>query len=88
MKFKSPYQVILHPYVTEKTMNIMDRENKLEFIVDRRATKRDIKWAVEKIFEVKVEDVNTKIGKRGKHAIVKLAAEYSAHDVGMRIGIF
>lgn len=88
MRYKSPYDVVIHPYVTEKTMMLMDNENKLEFIVDRRATKADVKWAVEQIFNVKVEKVNTKITKRGKHAIVKLAEGYSASEIGMRIGVF
>lgn len=85
---KDPFKIIKRAYVTEKTMLVMERENKLEFIVDMRASKRDIKYAIEKLFEVKVDSVNTKIRKDGKHAIVKLAKEYSAEDLGMRIGVF
>ena len=85
---KDPYNVIYHPHVTEKTMNLMTDQNKLEFIVDRRANKKDIKLAIEKLFEVKVEFVNTFINKEGKHAIVKLSKDYSAEDLGMRIGVF
>ncbi len=88
MNFTSPYQILLHPYITEKTLFQMERENKLEFVVHRRAKKPDIKKAFEELFEVKVEDVNTKIRKDGKHAIIKLAEEYSAEEIGMRIGIF
>jgi large subunit ribosomal protein L23 len=85
---KDPYNVVYHPYVTEKTMNLMTDQNKLEFIVDRRANKKDIKLAIEKLFEVKVEFVNTFINKEGKHAIVKFTKDYSAEDLGMRIGVF
>ena len=66
----------------------MDRENKLQFIVKRDATKYEIQNAIEEIFEVKVESVNTMITKRGKKATVKLTPEYSAEEVGMRIGVF
>ncbi|QLH75354.1 MAG: 50S ribosomal protein L23 [Methanomassiliicoccales archaeon] len=88
--------VLLHPFVTEKTMNYMTGTasqdykdgNKLEFIVDRKATKADIKKAFEERFQVKVSKVWTKTSKDGKHAIVKLAEGYSAEDIGMRIGVF
>lgn len=88
--------ILLHPYVTEKTMNLLTGSptqdfkdgNKLEFIVLRSATKHQIKEAFEKRFEVKVDKVWTKIDKDGKHAIVKLAEGYSAEDIGMRIGVF
>jgi large subunit ribosomal protein L23 len=83
-----PYDIIYHPYVTEKTMNFMDKNNALEFVVKRNANKKQIKNAAEKMFEVKVEDVHTRIKKDGKHAIVKFAPEFKAEDIGMRIGIF
>jgi hypothetical protein len=35
-----------------------------------------------------VESVNTKNSRHGKRAVIKLTADYSAEDVGMRIGIF
>lgn len=85
----SPYDVIIHPFVTEKTMAMMERENKLEFLVRRTASKPAIRKAIESLFDVKVADVNTKIGRDGqKHAIVKFAEGTKAEDVGTRIGIF
>ena len=83
-----PYDIIFHPYVTEKTMNLMDKNNALEFVVRRNADKLTIKKAVENMFEVKVKDVRTRITKNGKHAIVTFMPEFKAEDVGMRIGIF
>jgi len=88
VKFDSPYTVLLHPYLTEKTLSHMDRENKLEFVVNKKATKSDIAKAFEDVFEAKVDSVNVKICKDGKHAIIRLADEYSAEEIGMRIGIF
>jgi len=83
-----PYDIIFHPYVTEKTMNFMEKNNAIEFLVRRNADKNQIKKAVENLFEVKVKEVNTRVTKRGKHAIVTFMPEFKAEDIGMRIGIF
>jgi len=85
---KEPYDVLLNPYVTEKSSNLMDLQNKLEFIVHKNASKKDIKDAFEKLYKAKVVKVNTFIAKDGKHAIIKLAKGESAEEIGMRIGIF
>ena len=85
---RDPYAVLLHPFVTEKTMFAMERENKLEFVVHRKANKGQVKEAFEQLFESKVQKVNTKIVKGGKHAIIQLTPEFSAEEIGMRIGIF
>ncbi|MEE9440727.1 MAG: 50S ribosomal protein L23 [Candidatus Thermoplasmatota archaeon] len=82
------YKIIFHPYVTEKTMNQMERNNALEFIVKRDANKQQIKQSVETMFDVKVKNVNTRITKNGKHAIVVFMPEFKAEDIGMRIGVF
>lgn len=89
------YSVLIHPYVTEKTMNAMSGTatnnlkdgNRLEFLVKRDATKAQIKEAFEKRYEVEVEKVNVKLRSDGKHAIIKLKEGHSAEDIGVRIGI-
>jgi large subunit ribosomal protein L23 len=83
-----PYEIIYHPYVTEKTMNLMEKNNALEFMVKRNANKETIKKAIEKLFEVKVKKINTRITEEGKHAIVTFMPDFKAEDIGMRIGIF
>ncbi len=83
-----PYDIIYHPFVTEKTMNFMEKNNALEFVVKRNAKKQEIKKAVETMFEVKVKNINTRITKQGKHAIITFMPEFKAEDIGMRIGIF
>lgn len=85
---KDPYNIVFHPYVTEKTMNFMEKNNALEFVVKRNANKNIIKKAIETMFEVKVQNINTRITKHGKHAIVTFKPEFNAEDIGMRIGIF
>ena len=83
-----PFDIVLHPYVTEKTMNQMERNNALEFIVRRTANKIQIKKAVEDMFDVKVKHINVRLTKRGKHALVVFMPEFKAEDIGMRIGVF
>jgi len=84
-----PYDVLLHPYVTEKTMGRIDRDNTIEFVVRREATKTQVKWAVEKLYNAKVVKVNTRITMRGeKHAAVRFADDVNAEEIGQRIGIF
>ncbi len=61
---KYPHDIILRPWITEKTMD-MKQYKKYVFVVDSRANKTEIKNAVESIFGVKVDRVNT-INMRGK----------------------
>ena len=89
----SSYKVLLHPYVTEKSLNHMEMGNRLEFIVHRSATKPQIKQAFERLYETKVAKVNTQISFRGGgtmefDAIIKMAEAGKAEEIGMRIGIF
>ncbi len=84
----NPYEIVFHPYITEKTLSMIENNNALQFAVKMDANKHQIKEAVEKIFGVKVAKITTKIGAEGKVATVKLTPDYNAEDIGMRIGIF
>lgn len=80
--------VLIRPVHSEKALMLIDKQNTLVFIVDRRATKTEIKEAVEKMFGVKVVKVNTLITPRGeKKAYVKLSSEYKASDVATKLGL-
>jgi len=68
---KLPEDIIIRPYITEKS-NAEIAGGKYTFIVDANATKTEIKTAVEKLFQVKVLQVNTinyegKIKRMGVH---------------------
>ena len=77
------------PLVTEKAMNDMDFENKLQFVVETDATKPEISEAIEDRFEVSVTSVNTQVTTDGtKKAVVTLSEEDDAQDVASRIGVF
>ncbi len=51
--------VLVKPIVTEKMTNESEKNNRFGFIVDRKATKFEIKSAVEEMYDVKVTAVNT-----------------------------
>jgi len=84
-----PQKVIKRVVITQDTVPLVEKENKITFIVDIRATKKQIKDAVEKLYEVKVEKVNTLITPLGeKKAFVKLRPEYNASELAVKLGIF
>ncbi|MEM3617311.1 MAG: 50S ribosomal protein L23 [Candidatus Bathyarchaeia archaeon] len=83
-----PYEVILYPLMTESASLMIERENKLVFIVNLKATKEDVKKAVEELYEVEVEKVNIVVTPKGqKKAFVKLHPDYKAADVAIKLGI-
>ncbi|MEM5872075.1 MAG: 50S ribosomal protein L23 [Candidatus Aenigmatarchaeota archaeon] len=87
-KIKDVWDILSYPHLTEKSMNMIEKENKLVFIVNKKVSKNDIKEAVEKEFGVKVEDVQTQITMKGeKKAYVKLNKEYSAMDIASKLGM-
>jgi large subunit ribosomal protein L23 len=84
----SQNSVIIRPVSTEKSFRLIEKENKLIFIVDPKADKNIVKEAVEKTFNVKVEKVNIIRSISGeKKAVVKLAKEYSAMDLASKLKI-
>jgi large subunit ribosomal protein L23 len=81
-------EVISYPMMTEVTSRLIETENKLVFAVNIKATKKDVKAAVEELYQVKVKNVNTVITTKGeKKAFVRLEPEYSAADVAIKLGI-
>lgn len=80
--------VIVRPVSTEKSFRLIEKENKLMFIVNSKAGKKTVKEAVEKTFKVKVDKVNIIRSITGeKKAVVKLSKEYRAMDVANRLKI-
>ena len=83
-----PYQIIKYPLSTEKSIRQVEFDNKLVFAVHPRATKEDVKKAVEKMFNVKVAKVNIQNSFTGvKKAYVKLGHESMAADVSADLGL-
>lgn len=84
---KDSFDIIKNPLMTEKAVRLMEKENKLIFIVDKKAKKPEIKRAMEEIFKVKVLKVNTLIVKGRKKAYIKLAEDTPAIDVATQLGL-
>jgi large subunit ribosomal protein L23 len=80
--------VIVRFVLTEKSLRLAERENKITVIVPRSTTKKEIRDYIEKTYNVKVEEVNTTIAMTGeKKAYVKLTPEYNAYDLLSRLGL-
>lgn len=80
-------QVIKYPLATEKSIRLMEAENKLIFVVDPKATRADVKKAVEEVFKVKVDKVNVYVMKGLKRAYVKFSKETPAIDIATNLGL-
>ncbi len=81
-------KTIKYPLITEKAVKLVESENKLLFVVDLKAKKQDIKNEIEKIFNVKVEKINTLITPTGeKRAYIKLSKDNPAMDIITQLGL-
>jgi ribosomal protein uL23 len=81
-------QLVRNPLSTEKSIKLMEAENKLIFQVEKSATKDAIKKEIESFFKVKVVNVTTRIGPDAKkRAYVRFSNETPAIDIATRLGL-
>lgn len=80
-------QIIKYPLATEKSIRLMESENKLIFVVHDKANRTDVKKAVEDVFKVKVVKVNIYTMKNKKRAYVKFAKDTPAIDLATNLGL-
>jgi ribosomal protein uL23 len=82
------YSTIKYPISTEKSIRLIESENKLVFAVDAHATKQQVKKAIEKMFNATVLQVNTFRSVKGeKRAYVKFSRKTPALDVATTLGL-
>jgi large subunit ribosomal protein L23 len=82
------HKVIQYPLISEDSVTLIERENKITFIVNLKADKNDIERAVRELYEADVESVNTLITPDGrKKAYVKFKPEFKAADLAIKLGI-
>ena len=80
--------IIKYPLLSEKAVGLIEKENKLVFIVKHDATKDAIKNEIEEEYKVKVNSVRTVNSMRGeKKAYIQLAPENSAVDLATKLKI-
>jgi large subunit ribosomal protein L23 len=79
--------IIVAPYVTEKTFNQIEKENKLAFIVSENASKKEIITAIHILYEAEATEVNTTRTIRGKKAFVRFKAPEGARELATKLGL-
>jgi ribosomal protein uL23 len=83
-----PADVLLFPLITEKAVNMIEAENKICFVVNKKAGKKDVKNAVETLYNVKVDSVKTLNDLKGrKKAIVKINKKFKADELATKLGV-
>ena len=80
-------QILKYPLSTEKAVRMIGSENKITFVVDDKAKKKQIKDEFETMFKVKVLNVNTLIHKGRKKAYIKLSPDNPAIDIATQLGL-
>jgi large subunit ribosomal protein L23 len=80
--------VLKYPFVTEKAMMLLESQNKLQFLVEREATKNQIAKEIEKSFGQEVKSVRTVMTTKGqKKAVISFKNDKAAEEVLSRLGI-
>ena len=79
--------LIIEPYITEKSFNLIEKEKKLTFIVDEIADKKSIKQELHDLYEAEIIEVNTARTIDGKKAFAKFKDLDSARDLATKLGL-
>ena len=87
MKVELANKIILNPYITEKTFELVETQKKICFIVERTASKSAIKTAINILYEQKAIAVNTARTIYGKKAFVEFETVDVARDLATKIGM-
>ena len=80
-------RLIMNPYMTEKTLALIEKENRIVFIVHDDANKTSIKEALKLLYNVDVDTVNTARTIYGKKAFVKMLEDNAARDLATKLGL-
>ncbi len=81
-------EVLLFPLITEKAVNMIESENKICFVVNKKSGKKDVKNAVETLYNVKVDSVKILNDLKGrKKAIVKINKKFKADELATKLGV-
>ena len=87
MRVELATKIILNPYITEKTFELVETEKKICFIVEKTASKLAIKDAINTLYEEKAVSVNTARTIYGKKAYVQFESTEKARDLATKIGM-
>ena len=81
MRLEDAQKILKRPYVTERTFDQIEKENKLCFLVDDRVSKGQIASPIQALYDVRVDAVNTSRTIKGKKAFVRLAEAGKAAEL-------
>jgi large subunit ribosomal protein L23 len=87
MKVELANKIILQPYITEKTFELVETQKKICFIVEKTASKSAIKTAINTLYEQKAIAINTARTIYGKKAFVEFETVDVARDLATKIGM-
>ena len=87
MKVELANKIILNPYITEKTFELVETQKKICFIVEKTASKSAIKTAINTLYEQKATAINTARTIYGKKAFVEFETVDVARDLATKIGM-
>lgn len=79
--------IIIKPYITEKTFNMIEKENKLTFLVNSTANKKQIAAAMKVLYEANASIINTARTGKGKKAMIEFSQQEGARDLATRLGL-
>ena len=87
MKVEEANKIILNPFITEKTFELVESEQKICFIVKKTAKKPEIKEAIKILYNEDVIDVNTARTIYGKKAFAQFETIDHARDLASKLGV-
>ena len=87
MKVELASKIILNPYITEKTFELVETEKKICFIVEKTASKVAIKNAINTLYDEKAVSVNTARTVYGKKAFIEFESVDIARNLATKIGM-
>ena len=87
MNIEEATQIILRPYITERTFAMVENEQKICFIVENASTKPKIIQAIKTLYNETAIHVNTAKTVYGKKAFVRFESTDKARDLATKIGM-
>ena len=87
MKVEEANKIILNPFITEKTFELVESQKKICFIVEKTAKKPEIKEAIKILYNENVTNVNTARTVYGKKAFAEFETVDHARDLASKLGV-
>ena len=87
MKIEQAMKIILNPFITEKTFELVESQKKICFIVEKTAKKPEIKEAIKILYNENVTNVNTARTVYGKKAFAQFETVDHARDLASKLGV-